>query len=526
MGKWTRGRSAAVALMTVTSLAGIPSHAAAQPGQQELDALKHEIQRLREQDKETKRKLEALEKQIEKLQAAPAPVAAPAAVLPAAPAATETTGNAAAQKALEQAVSDLPAPQATSTDLWSRRVGNANIRLADIGLDIIVAGGSSTATDDEIEVLEGGAHDPKRRGFTLQQAELSLAGAVDPYFSAYAFILFGSDVVELEEAYFLSSSLPYGLQLKGGYYLTEFGLINPTHPHAWEWVDQPIVNTRMFGGDGLRSPGFRLGWLTPLPWYSEIDLGAQAPNDGLVTSFISDPAIGGRPALPREVSRLYELLYFARLYNAFNLTDEMTLMPGFSFLSGPNSTGTDGQTFIYGADLKLRWRPAQNFRGWPFFIWQTEVMNRAYTADWFVAGSELASGGGSDHGHSHGGAEEPADENAFPNNLPGGILRDWGLYTQALYGFRHPWAAGIRFEYDAAAGDSVEDGVLVPSRATPFRGLRYRVSPLLVWHPTEFSRFRLQYNWDYTPWLPDSGTANSVWLSAEVLIGAHPAHKY
>lgn len=522
MGNCKLAAYAGFAIFVTTVLAAVPDRGMAQPTQQEVDTLKEEIRRLREQDSETRRKLEALERQIEKLQVAP--VTAPAA--PAAPAVTATDD--AARRALDLAIGELPAPQVPTADLWSRQIGAANLRLMEIAFDAIVAGGSSTATDDEIRVLEGGAHDPKRRGFTLQQAELSLAGAVDPYFSTFAFIVFGTDYVELEEAYFLSSSLPYGLQLKGGYYLTEFGLINPTHSHAWAWVDQPVVNTRMFGGDGLRTPGFRLGWLAPLPWYSEVDLGVQAPNDGLVVSFISDPAVGGRPAVPREVSHLYDLLYSARLYNAFGLGDNTMLLPGLSFVSGPNSTGDGGQTFIFGADLKLRWRPAENFRGWPFFVWQTEAMSRAYTADWYLAGTELADGGGghSHDEHNHGGGEEPADEDPFPNNLPGGILRDWGLYTQILYGFRNPWAGGLRFEYADASGDSVADGDLVPSRTTPLRGLRYRVSPLLIWQPTEFSRFRLQYNWDYTPWLPGSGTANSVWLSAEVLIGAHPAHTY
>ena len=62
--------------------------------------------------------------------------------------------------------------------------------------------------DGEIEQLQGGGHDPQRRGFTLQQAELSFAGAVDPYFTAEAHVVFTPDVVELEEAYFTSTSLP------------------------------------------------------------------------------------------------------------------------------------------------------------------------------------------------------------------------------------------------------------------------------------------------------------------------------
>jgi hypothetical protein len=57
----------------------------------------------------------------------------------------------------------------------------------------------------------------------LQQAELSLAGAVDPYFVGEAHAVFTTDHVELEEAFFTTSSAPYGLQLEGGYFFTEFG---------------------------------------------------------------------------------------------------------------------------------------------------------------------------------------------------------------------------------------------------------------------------------------------------------------
>jgi hypothetical protein len=48
---------------------------------------------------------------------------------------------------------------------------------------------------------------------------------------------------------------------------------------------------------------------------------------------------------------------------------------------------------------------------------------------------------------------------------------------------------------------------------------------MLAWHPTEFSRLRLQYNYDHAQHLDDD-TAHSVWLGFEILYGAHPAHKY
>ena len=54
---------------------------------------------------------------------------------------------------------------------------------------------------------------------------------------------------------------------------------------------------------------------------------------------------------------------------------------------------------------------------------------------------------------------------------------------------------------------------------------RHRVSPLIVWQPSEFSRIRLQYDFDHADFLPGHD-AHSVWMGFEVLYGAHPAHQY
>ena len=191
---------------------------------------------------------------------------------------------------------------------------------------------------------------------------------------------------------------------------------------------------------------------------------------------------------------LKDLLYSVRWENFWNVSDTVGAKLGFSGGFGPNATGPDGYTEIYGTDLKVRWRPTDNFRGWPFFLWQSEVMARDYTAD-----------------------SNPAFD------LPRETLHDWGLYTQALYGFYYGWAAGLRYEYASGSGESV--GPYAGREADPFRDDRHRISPLLVWQPSEFSRIRLQYNYDRADHL-EHKDANSVWLGVEFLYGAHPAHKY
>ena len=56
-----------------------------------------------------------------------------------------------------------------------------------ISFDALVAAGYSTAKD--VEALQPGGHDPKQRGFTVQNLELTLDGKVDPYFRGQANII-------------------------------------------------------------------------------------------------------------------------------------------------------------------------------------------------------------------------------------------------------------------------------------------------------------------------------------------------
>jgi hypothetical protein len=521
------------AILSTVTLSGVPAKAA----DTDLDALKAEIDELRRRDEEQRRQIEALIIQVESLveqrkkdaaaplaEGPPSGIAAPlspqealdAALQEPAPAPTGATAPA------STVATRAPRTGRAASDIWSRGVAGANVRLIDVSLNTLFAAGFSTVDSErELRNLQGGAHDPRNQGFTLQQAELSFTGAVDPYFTGEAHVVASTDGVELEEAFITTSSLPWGLQLEMGYFLTEFGRINPQHPHQWDWLDQPVINTRMFGGEGLRSPGVRLGWLTPLPWASELHLGMQNADEGdLTASFISSEPVGGRPSTGRDVDGVKELLYLARWANSWDFSPETTALLGLSGLYGPNDTGNDGKTWIYGLDFTLKWRPQTNFRGWPFVVWQTEIIKRDFTADRYVAGT-ASDGDGGDDGHDHG---DDGDAVEFDEDLPSDVLRDFGGYTQVLYGFRPGWATGLRFEYASGSGPSVIDGSMGRRAEDPDRADRFRFSPLLAWWPTHFSRLRLQYNLDWSDQLND--TEHTFWLGAEILYGAHAAHSY
>jgi hypothetical protein len=302
-----------------------------------------------------------------------------------------------------------------------------------------------------------------------------------------------------------TQSLPYGLQVKAGQFLTEFGRINPTHPHAWQWIDQPVVNTRMFGADGLRNPGAQLSWLLPVPWFSQLYLGAQQASGDTAASFIGDVGtphdddpslgVGLRPKVERTVHNLGDLIYLARWEHGVALGETVEAKIGASALFGPNASGPQADTRIYGGDAVVKWRPTDSFRGWPFLTWETEFMNR----DFESAGVRNAAGA---------------------LTLPGTTLHDWGLYTQLLYGFAYGWAAGVRYEYVSGSGQSVGG-----RENDPLRDNRQRVTPLISWRPTEFSRLRLQYDFDDADHLPGHD-ASSVWFGIEILYGSHPAHNF
>lgn len=421
---------------------------------------------------------------------------------------------------LDQALKEAGAQ--SKPDLASTQVGQSKLRLIDLSLDSLLAAGASNQRDDELQNLQGGGHDPRKRGFTVQNVELSARAAVDPYFNAEAHIVYlidpieGESVVELEEAFAVTQALPFGLQIKAGLYFTEFGRLNAQHPHQWDFLDQPVILTRLFGPDGLRGPGLRTAWLLPLPFFSEFIGGVQNANGETAASFYAsgeyydERSIGGRQFVAQDVRNLGDLLYSLRWHNSFDVGGDITALFGGSALFGPNASGGAGQTRIYGADLRFKWRPAQNERGWPFVIWQSEFLYRDFKA----AGQDY------DPDASIVGDEFFVDADH---------LHDYGLVTQAVWGFMKQWAVGVRFEWAESQGDSVDPASGADATDNdPFRDRRIRASALLAWNPTEFSRLRLQYSFDDAEHLEstDEELGHTIWLGLEVMFGAHAAHSY
>lgn len=361
-----------------------------------------------------------------------------------------------------------------------------------ISLDGLFAAGGSTVPD--LENIETGGHDPNQRGVTVQNVELTMSAAVDPYFTGNANIIYqidkeGESFLELEEAYLTTTSLPLNLQLKAGQFFNQFGRLNSIHPHAWDFSDQPLVNGRLLGADGLRGPGLQLSYLLPVPIYSEVIVAVQNGSGETAFSFRNTPGeeIFGRTIVDRPVKSLSDMVIVPRWVGSVDLSDTQTVVLGASAAFGGNGSGENTQTAIYGADLYYKWKPLTAVSGWPFVGWQTEVMMRRYTA---------------------------GPDPAVP--LPEEILRDRGGYTQLLWGFMRRWVTGVRLDYVAGTGgDPAGD---------PLRDRRFRLSPNVTFYPSEFSKWRLQYNRDEIH--SRDRPVHSVFLQFEFLIGEHGSHKF
>lgn len=330
-------------------------------------------------------------------------------------------------------------------------------------------------SDDE--PLQTGAHDPEHTGFNLQQLELAVGASVDPYLRFDANLVFSEFGVEIEEAYGTTLDLPLQLQARFGQFLTRFGRLNATHPHQWEFVDQPFAIGRVFGAEGNRGPGVELSWLSPLPWYLELVASAtEAAGEASNRSFYGGDDLG--------VEGPADLLYVTAVKQFFPLTDDWSLAWGVSGAFGPNSTGRANRSEVYGSDVYLKYRPITR-QSFTVVSLQSEVFYRR-------------------------------------RQLPGDVLWDVSSYSQLFWRFAQRWGVAARYEYGSPSFSAEGRGTQDPLDPE-WTDARHRMTANLTHWPTELSRFRLQGSRDMPGW---RDPIYAVFLAAELVTGAHGSHAF
>ncbi len=330
-------------------------------------------------------------------------------------------------------------------------------------------------------------------GFSLSEAEIGLQSVVDPYAKVDLFLTFTAEGdADVEEGTMTSTSLPGGLQLKGGRYKNAFGKWNTFHAHQYFTVDKPEVLSAFFGEESLTADGASLSWLLPgtgSVWVESITEIGSTGND---VSFNA---------------RRRDYLALQHVKSVFNLTDNATLGVGVSAAAGKAGPSEALQQSIddaglsntvqpsrrlasdvFGTDFTWKWKPVQ-FNVYRSALWQTE----------FLAGRREV---------------ETLDPGGF---LTKNLVRSFGGYTYGEYQFAKRWRAGIRYDFTQLPYDA-------DARIRAIAGV-VRVQP------TEFSEFRIQFKHTTRNDLAaalydDQSTDNEVFIEWIPVIGAHGAHKY
>ena len=305
-------------------------------------------------------------------------------------------------------------------------------------------------------------------GFTVQEAEFGFQGVVDPYFRADVFLTIPNlSALEVEEAKVTTTSLPGDLQVMAGIFRSALGRQNGQHLHVQSFTRRPLLNASYLGTDGLRAPGAQVSWLAPVPFFLQLNVEAFSvakPDD------LSQPTTFGGGART-------DLTYAAELKSFASVSDSVSIYGGINFATGL-SAGlvdhpelTDARSFLYGADLYVKFKPANEAGGFFNLAWTTEYFARKL-----------------------------------------GHYFDAGLYSQLVAQVARRWSIGVR-----------EDVLGLP--ASEIQPLTSKTSLSVTFTATEFARIRAHFEREFTHGasVPDSMGA---YLLLEISIGAHGAHAF
>jgi len=412
-----------------------------------------------------------------------------------------------ASSAATLSVANAAVPSATSGPGPGSPAARSSAAAFNPAISLIFAGNYANVSEDPESwqiagfIPSGSEVGPGERSFNLGESELAIGASVDPYFSANLIAaITGEDEIEVEEAYFRTLALPRGFTAKGGRFFSSFGYLNEVHAHAWDFVDQPLAYQAFFGNQ-LAQDGVQLKWLAPTDLY--IELGAETGNgQAFPGTRLGRNGMNGATAFAHFGGDVGDSTSWRAGASWLDQRAEERTYEDVDDLGAPVLNAFTGKSRTWVIDATLKWAPSGNVARQQLKV-QGEYMRREETGDltFDVEGLALS--------------------DAYRSEQSG-----W--YLQSVYQFRPRWRVGLR--YDALDSGSPEIG-LVGSGALPPEAFPAlvpadpdRVTLMLDWNPSEFSRLRAQYAWDGARDAQDRD--RQFMLQYLFGIGAHGAHKF
>ena len=155
-------------------------------------------------------------------------------------------------------------------------------------IGVILNGKATSYSSSESEIAGFGIGEEgerARKGLGIGESELTFSSNVDDKFygSTTAAIVRegGEDKVELEEAYLLTLpglGLPDGLRIKAGRAFWTLGYMNERHTHTDDFADRPLPY-RIFLNNAFNDDGVEFAWVLPTDFFAEIGGGVFRGDD-------------------------------------------------------------------------------------------------------------------------------------------------------------------------------------------------------------------------------------------------------
>lgn len=394
------------------------------------------------------------------------------------------------------------------------------------------------------EEEDGHNHALTQNGFNFREAEIAFSATVDPYFDASLFLAIDGDgTVDLEEGWFQTRRLPYGLKVKGGKFLSDFGYINKQHPHQWDFVDQNLPYLNLLGDHGLQDTGVQVTWLPDLPVYTLLGFEALQGDQEVFGTTLSDdeqglldlndtddgprlwtafakisPDIGEKHALQFGISYAHNTqqqaidAYEIALEEGVEHETEADHDHGEEHADADEhmhaliQNGLEGDASLWGLDLVYKY-DADAAYGKGDFKFQAEYLRSI--KDMKIRGTYIID-------------EETGEVLDVGPGVIGSTRKFTtdGLYAQVIYGIAPKWTAGVRYDVlgltnKVSGGDGADFG----------SSERWTLD--LTWNLSEFSLLRAQYAHNDILVLPgERERFDAFYLQFLMSLGTHGAHVF
>lgn len=345
-------------------------------------------------------------------------------------------------------------------------------------------------------------------GGSLGHTEFTISGEIGSYlegkFTGVMHQHDGEFEVELEELWLQTLGLGNGFTLKGGRFFSELGYLNNRHPHAWDFVDEPLTYRAMLGMQ-YRDDGVQASWIAPTDFFWRI--GGEAFH-------------GDRYPFAREDD---DTINSWVLYTDFggDIDESQSWQLGLSHLSGSSylresghehgheeehddehqegeeehSPAFSGDTELTIVDFVYKWAPDGNYKNRSFVL-QLEYFDQK-----------------EDGGISMLHEDEIEEYTPYTGDQR-------GAYIQGVYRFHPHWKAGLR--YDKLFSNNQGDEEILEESGLASTHDPSRISTMIAWVPREYATLRLQYNRDKSR--PE--TDHQWFLQFVYGFGPHGAHQF